>query len=62
MYKILVTLMFVSAVKQLDLKIEDFKNCKSRQCLIKIEKASRKVLNINWKPIEMFPNEAKRFK
>lgn len=34
----------------------------NRQCLEEIDKANRKILRIDWKPISVFPEEAKRFR
>lgn len=62
MYRLLVILIVASAFQQVGLSFKDFTNCKSRQCLRKIEVASRKVLRVDWKPISVFPKEAKQFK
>lgn len=62
METLLVRLMFLTALLQLGYAISDFENCHSRQCVQKIEKASRDVLKIDWKPISIFPEEAKRFR
>lgn len=61
MYSILIRLMLLGALLQLGLKSE-FTDCHSRQCLIKLEKASKQILHIDWRPISVFPEEAKRFK
>jgi len=61
MYKLLIGLMLLSAVQSLGLTLGDVTDCHSRQCMAKIESASRKVLQINWKPISVFLNEARRF-
>ncbi len=62
MYNLLVKLMLISALIQLGISLKDFSNCRSRECAARIEKASRKVLKIDWKPISVFPEEAKRFR
>ncbi len=62
MYSLLMKLMILSALVQLGFTLADLKDCHSKPCLRKIEKASHKVLQINWKPISVFPKEAKRFK
>jgi len=36
--------------------------CRTGPCLRKIEKAKRDVLHINWKPISLFPEEARKFR
>jgi len=55
MYEILVKLMIFAAFTQLGLNISDFNNP------VKAKKAMVSVLNINWKPISVFPKEAQRF-
>lgn len=61
MYKLLVSLMLISEIQQLDLKPSDILDCQNRKCAVSIEKASRKVLQVQWQPISIFPEEAKRF-
>jgi hypothetical protein len=53
--------MLASAVQSLGLTLGDVTDCHRRVCVAKIERASRKVLQIAWKPISVFPNEARRF-
>lgn len=62
METLLLRLIFITAVIQLGYAVSDFEDCHSRQCAQKIEKAARDVLKINWKPIVIFPEEAKRFR
>lgn len=62
METLLIRLMFITAIIQLGYAVSDFENCHSRQCSAKIERASRDVLKINWKPIVIFPEEARRFR
>ncbi len=62
MYNLLIKLMLLTALFQLGISLSDFKKCRSRQCFAQFEKRSREVLRINWKPISVFPEEAKRFK
>ena len=62
MYTLLVRLMFISALLQLGISVSKIENCHSLQCLQTLEKRSRDVLKIDWKPISVFPEEAKRFK
>jgi hypothetical protein len=62
METLLIRLMFIAAIIQLGYVVSDFENCHSRQCVQKIEKASRDVLKINWTPIVIFPEEARRFR
>lgn len=60
MYSILIRLMLLGALLQLGLK-SDFSDCYGRECIIKLEKASKQILHIDWRPISVFPEEAKRF-
>ncbi len=61
MCNLLVKLMFLSAAIQLGIQLSDITS-NSRDSKIRIEKASRDVLRIEWKPISLFPREAKRFR
>ncbi len=62
MYKALVYLMTLAAFTQLGIQIADLANCQGKACLAHIEKTSRDILKINWRPISVFPEEAKRFR
>ena len=62
MNSILIRLMAIAALTQLGISLSSFYNCKSRACLARIEKASRDVLQVEWKPISIFPGEARRFR
>jgi hypothetical protein len=62
MYTLLVRLMFIAAVLQLGLYISDIVNCRSVVCVRQLEKASHKVLKVNWRPISLFPEEGRRFR
>ena len=62
MYSLLIRLVAVMALTQLGISLSTFHNCKSRRCLARIEKASRDVSRVDWKPITLFPDEAKRFR
>lgn len=62
MYKILVKLILIAAMAQLGLSISDVFTCQNRQCLRKLENKSREILHIDWRPISIFPEEAKRFR
>lgn len=61
MYQLLIKLMLISAFLQFGLRLKDFNECRSRQCIKHIDQASRDVLKIKWKPISIWPEEAKRF-
>ena len=62
MYAILVRLILLAALMDLGMSLARFEKCTSRECFAEIERASRKVLKIKWKPISVFPEEAKRFR
>lgn len=53
MYKLLIKLMIIAALTELGIS---FTNPGQ------IQKASHEVLRVNWKPISVFPEEAKRFR
>ena len=61
MYSLLVRLMILSALLQFGLSLSDISDCRTGKCL-KIEKASRRILHIDWRPISVFPDEARRFR
>lgn len=67
MVKILFALMVAAALEQfgqvgrVGMTIYDLRHCRSRTCLKQIEKHSRDVLRVNWKPISVWPEEAKMF-
>lgn len=62
MYTLLVRLMFISALIQLGLSFKDVSECGSRRCAGRIERASRELLRIDWRPISVWPEEAKKFR
>ncbi len=62
MENLLVKLMFIAALMQLGISLTDVQNCHSRACVQTLEKRSRDVLRIDWKPISVWPEEAKRFR
>lgn len=62
MYKLLVGLMVVSALGEMKLSLRDISDCYSQRHCILLEKKSREYLRLNWMPISMFPEQAKRFK
>lgn len=57
MYQLLVKLIVMAALAQ----FFDFENCYTRKCFSMFEKSARDVLKIEWKPISVFSEEAKRF-
>ena len=62
MENLLVKLMVLAALTQLGITYSQFEHCHSRGCMQMIERRSRDVLNVDWKPMSVFPEEAKRFK
>lgn len=50
------------ALYTMGMSLTEVLNCRSRTCLNKIEKAKREVLKIDWKPISIFSEEAKKFR
>lgn len=62
MYRLLILLMATTALNQFGMTFLNLVNCQSRACAKQIETRSRDVLKIDWKPISVWPGEAKRFK
>ena len=62
MEKLLVKLMFIAAIAQLGLTLHDFQDCRKKECLVRIERASRNILDVDWRPITILSEEAARFK
>lgn len=62
MYKLLIKLMLLTTLLQLGISVSDFVGCRSNVCLARLESKSRKVLDVKWKPISVFQEEAKRFR
>jgi len=62
MYELLIRLIVGASLLQLGIDLTKSPECASRECIASVERASRKVLTINWKPISVFPKEAERFK
>ncbi len=61
MYRMLIFLMVASALPAVDLSWKDVRDCRGRECAMKFARASQKVLRIDWKPVSVWPEEAKRF-
>ena len=57
MYGLLVRLMALAALVELGMNVSEFEHCHSRQCLQEVEKRSRDVLKVDWRPISVFPHE-----
>lgn len=57
MYTILVRLLVMAALLDLGISLAKIDKCDSRLCLMEVQKASLKVLKIEWKPIRVFPDK-----
>lgn len=62
MYSLIIRLLVITAFLEIGLSVTDFTDCKSRACASKLDTAKATVLKINWKPISMFPEEARKFR
>lgn len=62
MYNLLVKLMVLAALLELGISLADWENCRSRDCRSQLERKAREVQKIDWRPISVFPEEAKRFR
>jgi hypothetical protein len=54
--------MLLAALVELGVSVSELRDCHGRACLAKFEKRSRDVLRVDWRPISVFPKEAKRFR
>lgn len=61
MYSMLIRLMAIAALTQLGFSHFRLEACISGSCRTRLERASRELLQVDWKPISMFPEEGKRF-
>ncbi len=61
-YRLLFVLMILNAASEFRLPVRDLSGCHSRQCVMRVDSAIRRVLKIDWQPIVMFPKEANRFR
>lgn len=62
MYNVLIKLIVAAALLELGISFSKMEDCSSRDCWNQFQKASHKVLKIDWKPISVFPKEAERFR
>lgn len=62
MYNVSIKLLVGAAILQLGLSIGKYSECTSRECLTRVEASARQVIKINWRPISVFPEEARRFR
>lgn len=62
MYEILIRFLIISALLDLGMTLTKLNKCENLVCLNQLQEATNKVLHIDWQPISVFPEEAKRFK
>lgn len=62
MYKILLRLIVGAALLELGVTWSQLDDCSGRACWTQLQRASLQVLQIDWKPISVFPKEARRFR
>jgi len=64
-YNVLIKLIVVASLLELGIsvsKIGFYGECSSRACWSELQRASHNVLQIDWRPISVFPKEAERFR
>ena len=61
MYEITIKLMVAAALLQLGMTLSKPQDIASHSGIERIERTSRQILRVDWKPISVFPEEAKRF-
>ncbi len=62
MYRALIRLMCAAVLLHFGKTVWDYQNCRSRQCGQQIQSWSRDILKTDWKPVSIWPEEAKRFR
>jgi len=62
METLLLRLILIAAALEFGIAVSDIESCHSEKCCKTMKKASRDVLKIDWKPIVIFEEEAKRFR
>ena len=62
MFNLLLKLMLATALLEAGIRLSEALSCDNRMCAGQVERASRDVLRIQWKPISVFPEEAKGFR
>jgi len=61
METLLVRLTLLAALAEIGMSLFEFESCHTKECLQQVEKHSRDILKIDWTPISIFPEAAKRF-
>ena len=59
MYSVLIKLIVLATMAELGTDIVNFSSY--RECRLDFKKAQLQIVGIDWKPISIFPKEAKRF-
>lgn len=62
MNTLLIRLMWITALVHLGISLKEVSDCRSQECSSRLKEAVSAVLTVDWKPISVFPEEAKRFK
>lgn len=62
MYNVLIKLIVVASLLELGIDLSRSGECSSHACWCQLQRASQKVLRIEWRPISIFPKEAARFR
>jgi hypothetical protein len=62
MYEVLLKLIIAGALLEFGISMSKIDDCSSRACWDQVQQASKQVLKIEWKPISVFADEAKRFR
>lgn len=61
MYNLLLKLVLAATLFQFGLSLTDFANCRDQKSCQKLEAARNQILKIQWRPISLFPEEARKF-
>jgi hypothetical protein len=57
MYALLVRLMLLAALTEVGMSVAEFRDCRGRECVLRVVRASHEVLHVDWKPIRVFPEQ-----
>ncbi len=61
MYDLLLKLIVAAALLDLGITFSRTGDCSSRDCRGRVDRSVRQVLRIDWRPISVFPEEARKF-
>lgn len=62
MNDLLLKLFIMITIMQTGIALKDFTDFSTKQNQLKLKTAQVKILNIDWKPISVFPEEARKFR